>query len=190
MKANSRQNFQYGWFDKFLHWLIALNITATLIFSKGMSTLTDTEKLVEYGDHGMSVTTILICMIIRVIWRATHGFPQLPLSMSALQKLAAKLVHYLLYVVVFAQISVGLFLSSTTKQDFVATGYGINYTSLDLAPDDLHDFLLGIHINLYWVIIALIAVHVGAALKHHFIDKDQVLRRMLPGATLPKDDQQ
>ncbi len=170
----------YGKFDKFLHWLIALNILATMIFSKGMSQLPDDLKLGEYGDHGLSVTTILICMIVRVLWRAKEGFPALPQTMSAAQVLGAKAVHYLLYICIFSQICIGIFLASTTRQDFVAAGYGINYSSFNLAPESMYETLLSFHIGMYWTIVALITVHVVAALKHHLVDKDEVLVRMLP----------
>lgn len=171
---------EYGKFDKFLHWLLALNILATLIFSKGMSELPDELKAAEYGDHGLSVTTILILMVIRTAWRVKEGFPTLPTSMPDIHTLAARATHYGLYICIFAQIGIGILLSSTTTQEFIATGYNINYSSFSLVADDLYETLLALHIGLYWVIVALLAIHVGAALKHHFIDKDDVLNRMLP----------
>lgn len=170
----------YGRFDKFIHWLMAINISLTLVFSRGMSSLPDEERVLEYGDHGMSVTTIAICLLIRIAWRAWHGYPQLPLSMSDAARQAARIAHYLLYGVLALQIGVGVLLASTTELDFVATGYGINYTAWGLVPGSLHDTLLDFHISLYWTIIALLALHVGAALKHHFVDGDEVLMRMLP----------
>jgi cytochrome b561 len=170
----------YGKFDKFLHWLIALNIIATLVFSKGMSQLPEELKAGEYGDHGLSVTTILICMILRVIWRAKEGFASLPPTMSPAQVIGAKAVHYLLYICIFSQIAIGMTLASTTKQEFVAAGYNINYSAFGLAPASMYETLLSLHIGMYWVIVSLISVHVLAALKHHFVDRDEVLVRMLP----------
>jgi cytochrome b561 len=170
----------YDGFDRFLHWLMAINIGLTLVFARGMSHLPDEERVLEYGDHGLSVTTIAICLLIRIPWRARTGFPAMPAGMGDTARLAAKAVHYGLYLVLVAQICVGVFLASTTELEFVANGYGINYTSFDLAPDDLHDTLLSFHEALYWTIIALLAVHILAALKHHFVDRDEVLLRMLP----------
>ncbi|NKI15919.1 cytochrome b [Spongiibacter sp. KMU-166] len=170
----------YGKFDKFIHWLMALNIFATLILSYGMSDLPEPLKPEEYGGHGASVTTIAICLIIRAIWRARQGFPPLPTTMSDMQQLAAKAVHYLLYICLFAQVSVGIMLASTTKQDFIARGYNINYSSFDLVNDAMYDTLLTFHKGIYWTIVALLVVHIVAALKHHFVDKDDVLVRMLP----------
>ncbi len=172
----------YDRFDRFIHWLMAINITLTLIFARGMSSLPDDARVEEYGDHGLSVTTIALCLLIRIAWRARTGFPAMPATMGDLARLAAKAVHYGLYVILVLQILVGLFLASTTELEFVAKGYGINYTSLGLAPAELHDTLLWFHISLYWTIIALLAIHVLASVKHHFIDRDEVLLRMLPFA--------
>jgi cytochrome b561 len=174
------ESTKYGKFDKFLHWFMAINIFATLIFSRGMSELPERERVIEYGDHGLSVTTIALFLIVRICWRAKVGFPPLPEGMGYLEKLAAKLVHYGLYVLLVLQISVGIFLASTTSQDFIANGYGINYTRFQLAPKDMYETLLTVHIALYWMIVAMLVAHIAAALKHHFWDKDSVLTRMLP----------
>ena len=80
----------YGKFDKFLHWLMAINVGLTLIFARGMSSLPDDLRVIEYGDHGMSVTTIAICLAIRIAWRAKEGFPPLPDSMGDAARMAAK----------------------------------------------------------------------------------------------------
>jgi cytochrome b561 len=170
----------YGKFDRFIHWLMAINIGLTLVFARGMSSLPDEAKLVEYGEHGASVTTIAICLLVRVAWRWYSGFPVLPADMSELAVKWAKAMHYGLYVVLASQVLVGILLASTTKLEFVANGYGINYSALQLAPDSLYELLLSFHIGLYWTIVALLAVHILAALKHHFIDRDAVLLRMLP----------
>lgn len=172
----------YDRFDRFIHWLMALNIGLTLVFARGMSSLPDQARVEEYGDHGMSVTTIALCLLIRIAWRARTGFPAMPATMGDLATLAAKAVHYGLYVVLALQILVGIFLASTTELEFVAKGYGINYTSLGLASAEMHDTLLSFHIGLYWTIISLLMIHVLAALKHHFVDRDEVLLRMLPFA--------
>ncbi|MES9968528.1 MAG: cytochrome b/b6 domain-containing protein [Candidatus Thiodiazotropha sp.] len=174
------KRMSYGKFDKFIHWLMAVNIGATLYFAYGISELTNDLKLAEYGDHGLSVTTIAICLVIRTLWRAYEGFPALPASMSQIQKLAAKAMHYFLYICLCCQIVVGILLASTTEQDFIATGYNIDYSSFNLVSKELYQPLLLIHKSVYWLILALLAIHITAAFKHHFFDKDEVLIRMLP----------
>ena len=170
----------YGRVDKFLHWWVVLNLGATLVAARGMAGLSPPERMVEYGDHGLSVTTLFIVMIFRFVWRLKHSFPPLPDTMKPWEKLAAKAVHWGLYGLIFAQIGIGVLLASTTDIDFVPTLYGTNYTAFDLVPDSLHDLLLNLHNVVYWAIIATIAIHVIAALKHAIVDRDGVLSGMLP----------
>ena len=171
---------RYNWFDKLLHWLIVLNLGLTLIFARGMPDLPLAERVQEYGDHGLSVTTLLILMTIRLIWRLTHPAPPLPEDMKPWEKLSAKIVHWGLYVLVFTQIGIGILLASTTDADFVARGYGINYTAFGLMPESANDLMLTLHNIVYWSIVSFIAIHILAALKHAIVDRDRVLQRMLP----------
>ncbi|MCB0059385.1 MAG: cytochrome b [Caldilineaceae bacterium] len=170
----------YGKFDKFLHWVMALNIIATLVFARGMSGLPGDAKLIEYGDHGLSVTTIALLLIIRIAWRMKEGFPVFPATMRRIEIIGARLMHYGLYIALACQILIGVLLASTTDQAFIANGYNIDYSSFGLIADHYHDRLLSLHIALYWLIVGLLIFHVMAALKHHVVDRDNVLRRMLP----------
>ena len=170
----------YGKVDKALHWLVVLNLGATLVFSKGMSDLTAAERAVAYSDHGLSVTTLFLVMSFRLVWRIRHGFPPLPDSMSTFQQMAAKLVHKAIYVLIFAQIAVGFLLASAVDVDMVPKFYGVNYTAFGLVGPEMNETLLGVHKVIYWSIVAVIGLHVAAALKHAVIDRDGVLRRMLP----------
>ena len=81
----------YGRVDKFLHWWVVLNLGATLIASRGMSELPAAERVHEYGDHGLSVTTLFIAMTFRLFWRLKHSFPPLPVTMKPWEKMSAKL---------------------------------------------------------------------------------------------------
>lgn len=176
----SKQESSYGVIDKILHWWVVLNLGATLIGARGMADLPKAERVLEYGDHGISTTTLMIAMVLRVIWRVTHPAPQLPDHMSGLEKFGAKAVHWGLYILIFAMIGCGILLASTTDGDFIARGYNINYTSFGLVPVTAHDMLLTLHNIIYWLIVAFIAVHVLAALKHAVWDRDNVLGRMMP----------
>jgi len=174
---------QSGKVHKTLHWLIALNIGATLIFSYGMSDLSNELKAVEYGNHAVSVTTIFILMVIRIIWRLVNPPPPVPMQ-EGWQKRAAGVAHIALYVLVFLQIGFGMLLASTTEVTFATEQYGINYTAWALVPTDYHDTLLIAHKTVYFLLVSLIVLHIAAAFKHHFIDRDNVLRRMLPFAKI------
>ncbi len=176
----------YGKVHKLLHWLLALNIGATLIFSAGMASLSDAQKEIEYGDHAFSVTTIFILMFMRTVWRLKNTPPELPGSMPANHKIAAKLMHLSLYVLIFLQIGIGVLLASTTSVVFSTSEYGINYTNWELVAQTNHDWLLTVHDTGAILIATFVVVHILAALKHHFVDKDNVLRRMLPFVNLTR----
>jgi len=77
-----------------------------------------------------------------------------------------------------------VFLASTTAVDFSAQEYGIHYSSWALISKDYHDLLQLAHKVGFYIIGGLVVVHILAALKHHFIDKDTVLKRMLPFAKI------
>ncbi len=173
---------RYGTVDKILHWLIAINIGATLIFSPGMASLTNQEKLVEYGDHATSVTSILILMLLRLVWRLTHPAPALPDTMRPWEKLSATAMHVALYVFIFFQIGVGILLASTTSVAFTVAPLNLNYTSWQLVDPSFHEVLLFAHDFGAAMIAMLIGFHIAAALKHHFWNKDGVFKRMLPFA--------
>lgn len=175
------KNKGYGKVYKTLHWLLALNIGLTLVFSFGMSDLPDSEKLTEFPKHAVSVTTIFILMAIRLLWRLMNPPPPLPME-DSWQRRAAGLAHWALYVLIFLQIGLGIMLASTTTVEFQTPEYGINYTAWNLLSDSWHDALLLAHKTCYFSLVTLIIVHVLAALKHHFIDRDTVLKRMLPFA--------
>jgi len=178
---------KYGKVYKTLHWLLALNIGLTMIFSFGMSDLPDTEKLVEFPKHAVSVTTIFILMLLRLVWRLLNPPPPIP-GEDSWQKKAAEMAHVALYVLVFLQIGLGIMLASTTAVDFHTPQYGINYTAFNLIADSWHSELLLAHKACYFSLVTLVVVHILAALKHHFIDRDAVLRRMLPFAKVDNSD--
>jgi cytochrome b561 len=92
---NERPNRKVVGYDKahkLLHWLLALNIGATMILSYGMPDLTDAQKSIEYGNHAVSVTTIFILMAIRTIWRLVNPSPPIPM-VDSMQKTLAQSAH-------------------------------------------------------------------------------------------------
>jgi cytochrome b561 len=171
---------QYGPFDRFIHWIMAINIMFTMIIDYGMSALPDQYKAEDYAIHGLSVTTILLCLVIRTVWRLMKGFPAAPPTMPKPQVIGARIVDSLFYVVLFAAIITGILLASTTSQQFIALGYGINYSDFHLVSDAYYARLTALHTQAFWVLVALLVIHTVAVLKHHFIDKDEILINMTP----------
>ncbi len=164
-----------------LHWLIALLIIAA--FGLGV-TMTDIPgltptKLKYFSWHKWLGVTVLALMLVRLLWRLTHAAPVLPSSIPAWQIQASGLLHGGLYVLMFAIPLSGYFYS-------LAAGVPVTYLGVLplpvlIGPDpELKDVLKGVHYWLNMGLLAAVILHVAAALKHQFIDRDGVLKRMLP----------
>lgn len=170
---------------KALHWLTAGLILSAFPLGVYMHDLPlSPTKLQLYSYHKWIGITALLIAILRVIWRLLKGAPA-PLPGPAWQQKAAALTHGLLYVLMFAVPLSGWLMSS-------AKGFQVVYFGVLPLPDlvgksqELGDFLKAAHEFLNFSLIALIGLHLGAALKHHFIDRDETLVRMSPLPSLAK----
>lgn len=164
-----------------LHWLIALLIIGALavgIYMADLRTSPEKIKLITY--HKWTGVTILGLVALRILWRLGHRPPTLPLHMSRIEIAAAHLGHFVLYILMIATPIIGWLMSS-------AHGRSVNWFNIIQLPDlvaknhDLAEILEEAHEILAYTLLALVVVHVLAALKHHFMDKDGLLGRMIPG---------
>lgn len=164
-----------------LHWLIALLIIAAFALGVTMVDipgLTPT-KLKYFSWHKWLGVTVLALAAVRLLWRLTHAAPLLPMSMPAWQVKISGMLHGLLYLLMFAVPVSGYFYS-------LAAGVPVTYLGVLPLPvliepnPELKDALKAVHYWLNMSMLAAVAVHVAAALKHQFIDRDGVLKRMLP----------
>jgi cytochrome b561 len=134
-------------------------------------------KLRMFNWHKWMGMTVLALAALRGLWRLSHPAPPL-LPMAAWQRMAARALHALLYAMLFA-----LPLSGWAYSN--ATGYPIVYLGLWKLPDlvardkALAAQLLQVHHALGWLLLAIVVIHVAAALKHHLVDRDDTLRRMV-----------
>ncbi len=167
-----------------LHWLVALGIFGTFALGFYMEDLPfSPAKLQLVSWHKWAGVTLFALVCARLAWRLGHPPPALPDTMPALLRRAAGAAHGLLYLLMLA-IPVSGWLMSSAK-GVPTVWFGV-LPLPDLVAKDkaLGDFLEGTHATLNYTLLALVAAHVGAALKHHFVDRDDVLARMLPrGAT-------
>lgn len=165
---------------KSLHWLMALMIFGLLGLGFYMSDLPlSPQKLKLYSWHKWAGVTVFLLALARLAWRATHQPPAMPWQMSKLQQAAANVGHVALYLLMLAIPLSGWLMSSA--KGFQTVWFGVLPIPDLLAKDkELGDMLLELHQGLNLLLIALLIVHVAAALKHHFFDKDDVLTRMLP----------
>ena len=164
-----------------LHWLIALLIISA--FGLGLTMvdipgLTPT-KLKYFSWHKWLGVTVLALVCVRLLWRLTHKAPAYPRNMPQWQQSAAHGLHLGLYVLMFA-IPVSGYLYS------LAAGVPVVYLGVVplpvlIAPNpELKPLLKATHYWLNMTLLAAFALHVLAALKHQFIDRDNIFKRMLP----------
>lgn len=173
---------RYGALAQGLHWLIAALIIALFGIGWVMEDMPlGPDKIRIYNIHKSIGVTVLALMVIRLAWRWISPPPPLPAHMPAWEQTAAKATHVLIYLLVFAQPIIGILHSNAAN--FPVVVFNTLILPSVIAPDEeLKKLLVGAHHWLANVIAVLILLHIGAALRHHFMIKDDILRRMLPGA--------
>jgi cytochrome b561 len=161
-----------------LHWFLAAAIVIGFLIGLQMSDEPVSPTRVRWINyHKWIGVTILALSVLRLLWRFWHQPPTLPDSMQPWQRNASRWTHRAMYLFFFIVPLAGWAYSS-------ADGFHVAYLGFiplpDLAPKDkaLADLLIQVHSTLAWTLAAFVGVHVAAALKHHFIDKDGLLRRM------------
>ncbi len=163
-----------------LHWLVAGLIIAAFALGVVMVDipgLTPT-KLRYFSWHKWLGVSVLALVAIRLLWRLRQGVPR-PVEMPAWQRRASTLMHGALYVLMFAVPLSGYFYSLAAGVPVVYLG--ILPLPVLMAPDPaLKPVLKEVHEVLVYTMLAFVLVHVAAALKHQWIDRDRLLRRMLP----------
>jgi cytochrome b561 len=171
---------RYSYVAIFLHWLIAVLIIAAFALGVVMVDipgLTPT-KLRYFSWHKWLGVTVLALAALRLLWRLWRGAPP-ALAMPRWQQRASAIGHGILYLLMFAVPLSGYFYS-------LAAGVPVAYLGLWLMPvlieadPVLKPVLKQLHLALVYTLLAMVMVHVLAAIKHQFIDRDGVLRRMLP----------
>ncbi|MDD3884350.1 MAG: cytochrome b [Gallionella sp.] len=163
-----------------LHWLMAVLLFGIFPLGIYMHDLPlSPAKLQLYSYHKWIGVTVFMLVLLRLLWRATHKPPPLPFGMPRWQEWASGAVHALLYLLMLV-VPVSGWLMSSAK-GFKTVWFGI-VALPDLVAKDkaLGEWLGEVHEVLSFTLALLIVLHVAAALKHHFLERDDVLRRMLP----------
>ncbi|HRL20269.1 MAG TPA: cytochrome b [Alcaligenes sp.] len=169
---------RYGVVARLLHWLMALGLIGMVVVGYVMKTLPLSPlKLQVYSWHKWIGISLLILVMLRLLWRLLHRPPALPASMSPAMRGLAHAGHAALYVLMAAIPFTGWLMSSA--KGFQTVWFGIlPLPDLVAKNKALGETLVQTHILLNYALITLVVLHVMAALKHHFIDGDGLLRRM------------
>jgi cytochrome b561 len=170
----------WGSIAKVLHWVIVLLIITQIVLANIAEDLPlGMEKLATLARHKSVGITILALATLRLVWRWANPTPLLPQQMPAWARGLAHGSHFALYFAIFAIPLTGWMMSS-------AKNYPVSWFNLVQLPDlvqpseSVYEFMHDAHEVLVTVMLAAAALHIVGALKHHFIDRDNVLKRMLP----------
>lgn len=168
-----------------LHWVIAVLIIGQLaggLFFTNLSFATHAELRISITQYHKAIgLTVLVLSIVRLIWRLSHRPPALPNGMSRFERLAAKATHSLFYVLIIGIPLTGWMMVSAYKNPISYFGL-FDWPKIPgvLGNNDFGEIMHEFHEYMAYAAIALIVLHIGAALKHHFINQDNVLAHMLP----------
>ncbi|WP_124949585.1 cytochrome b [Sulfuriferula thiophila] len=163
-----------------LHWLIAAMIVMTFPLGLYMSDLSLSPfKLQLYAYHKWIGIVVLMLVVLRLLWRVTHRPPAMVAGMPRWQQLAAQGVHLGLYGLMLAVPLTGWLMSSALGFQVVLFGV-LPLPDLIAANKAVGQQLKEVHELLNYGLLAMVVVHIGAALQHHFIHRDSTLTRMAP----------
>jgi cytochrome b561 len=174
---------RYGTIAILFHWSVAVLVIALAILGVYMAALPDIgfnrKKITLVLCHKEMGLVVLVLLATRLAWRVTQILPRLVEHLPDWQKVAARFVHLSFYALLFALPMTGCLMSS-------AAGIPVSFFGLFMLPDfvhrdeDLFQRYIAMHKWLGYVLILLIFIHAGAALRHHFVFKDATLRKILP----------
>lgn len=180
-RASSAEHDSYTRTAIVFHWLVAALIACGFSLGWVMVRIPGItpDKLRYFSWHKWIGVTVFALAVLRVLWRASHAAPPLPTGMNPWQRRSAHAVHVLLYVLMFAIPVTGYLYSSAANVPVVYLGM-IPLPRI-IGPDQaLKVVLRTVHIALNYGLLALVAAHVAAAVKHQWLHRDHLLARMLP----------
>jgi len=166
---------------KLFHWLTAAAVIGMLALGWYMTSLELSPFMLNlYSWHKWIGICILLMTVLRLIWRFSHPAPPLPDNMPAVLRLGAHLAHVLLY-----GLLIGLPLAGWIHSS--AAGFPVVWFSVVPLPNlvgpskQVSDVFSWLHWAGGLLLVALLVAHVGAAIWHHMVKRDDILVRMLPG---------
>ncbi len=179
MPTSSRSS-RYSGVAQFLHWLVAALIVTQFVLAWTADDLPlGMHKLALLARHKSFGMTILMLAVVRLLWRFKNPPPELPAGMTPLERGVAQLTHVVMYVLLFAMPLSGWLMSSA--KNYSVSWFGLfTWPNLIGQNEGAFDILKSTHYWLSNALFGIVALHILAALKHHFWNKDDVLRRMLP----------
>lgn len=179
-----------------LHWAIAAAIVGLIAAGTWMA---DAIKVPEtqglafsvYQWHKSLGLTVLVLSVLRLVWRFVKPPPPLPASMPAWERTLAGVSHTVFYVLMIGMPLLGWAMVSASPLGLPTIVFGLfEWPHIPFLADledkkPIEDALKTAHMAGGYLLAGLLVLHVGAALKHHFVSRDDVLARMVPGVKAP-----
>lgn len=171
---------RFGPLAKTFHWLTLLLLIGSFSIALSMTAMPlSPRKLELYSWHKWVGVTIFLLTVLRLGWRLAAGVPPPPATSPPWQRRLASLSHGALYAILIVMPLTGWIMSSALNLPLVYLGL-IHVPSPFGVDRALGEALKTVHFSLAVTLLALVAVHILAALYHHIVLHDDVLRRMLP----------
>jgi cytochrome b561 len=166
---------------KLFHWVMAALILAQIALGlMAANWRVSPMKLNLFFWHKSTGMLILALVALRLLWRLANPTPALPSGMAAWERAAAQLSHGLLYVLMIALPMTGWVINSASNVPFRI--FWLVPLPAIVAPDKpTADLVALVHGGLFALLALVLVAHIGAALRHHFVKRNDVLTRMLPG---------
>ena len=178
--ALRNEQARWGAVSQLLHWLIVALVAAQVSLALVAKHFHHGPKFVAIlGMHKSLGITILALVVVRLLWRWSNPVPELPGTLKPHERALARTTHVALYVILFALPLTGWAGSS-------AHGIAVRWFDLFTLPNLVgkNPALSGVLGGVHWLLAVLlglvVVLHIAAALRHHYVLKDDTLRRMLP----------
>ena len=177
---NQKPITRYNAVAQAFHWIIAALIVVQFVLAWTFDDLPNNlHKLALVARHKSFGMTILMLAVLRLTWRLFNRPPPLPVGMSKIERLLAQVTHIGLYVLLFVMPLTGLLMSSA--KNYSVSWFGLfTWPNLIQQNEQAFNFFKATHDLLSNALFVIVVLHILAALKHHFWNKDDVLKRMLP----------
>jgi len=172
---------RYSKIAMILHWIIAFMIIGLIVFGLLMTNPDTSNRFVLYQLHKSFGIMVLLLSILRLMWRLSHKPPPLPEGMKPFEIAAAKFTHIAFYVIMIGMPLLGWAMVSASPLSIPTRIFDtVPWPDMPGIPrsEAVEDIFKMLHLNIGKFTIALIALHIGAALKHQFVNKDGLLSRM------------
>jgi cytochrome b561 len=187
MPASASPHSRYSTVAIWLHWIIAILILANVALGFGHEWVAKPISRQMMWFHQSIGLTVLILSGLRLCWRLGHPVPALPDHMPGWEKVIARLTHWGFYVLMVGLPLAGWAMRSASPKNPPIPFWGVNFPKIpgfdgmtEAARKTLTHQFGETHEVLAWIAIVLVVLHVAAALKHQFWNKDVVVHHMLP----------